>query len=353
MQNQNGEQVSDPHGLSTILNSFFTSVFTKEDTTNIPTPMQMCDEDVGTLTVTTEAFKKCLSTTKKNGAPGTDNVNQKVLSEIDDIVSIPICIIFNKSLHSGEVPTDWKLANVTPVLKKGSRLLVENYRPISLTSIICKILERLICNVIVAHLTEHNILNSSQHGFVPHRSCLTNLLEYLETVTALLDEGHSVDVFYLDFSKAFDRVPHQRLLAKLKAHGISGQLFDWIQSWLTDRKQRVVLNGAQSDWASVHSGVPQGSVLGPLLFIIYINDIDNAVDVCLLVKFADDTKGVQTVNNDFDRTKLQRALDNLFKWSSDWQMLFNFDKCHVLHFGIKNVHNDYFLNGHPLAHVGL
>ena len=203
------------------------------------------------------------------------------------------------------------------------------------------------------HLSDQNLLNSSQHGFVSHRSCLTNLLEYLETLTSLLDKGHNIDVFYLDFSKAFDRVPHMRLLAKLQAHGITGDIFNWIQSWLSDRKQRVVLNGSQSDWTPVPSGVPQGSVLGPLLFIIFINDIDTAVDVlhCCLLKFADDTKGLHKVDNDDDASKLQKDLDNLYKWSCDWQMLFNLEKCHVLHFGNTNSHYNYNINGHPLLHV--
>ncbi len=206
--------------------------------------------------------------------------------------------------------------------------------------------------MIVAHLSEHKVLNSSQHGFLSHRSCLTNLLEYLETVTSILDEGHNIDVFYLDFSKAFDRVPHQRLMAKVQAHGITG-VYNWIQSWLSGRKQRVVLNGSQSEWSSVPSGVPQGSVLGPLLFIIFINDIDMAVDAvhCCLLKFADDTKGLRKVNNEYDASKLQKDLDSLYKWSCDWQMLFNLDKCHILHLGNNNAHYDYYLNGYQLLHV--
>ena len=256
-------------------------------------------------------------------------------------------------MSSGEVPTDWKLAHVTPVFKKGSRTLAENYRPFSLTSIVCKILESIICEVVIIHLSDQKLLNSSQHGFMSHRSCLTNLLEYLETLTSLIDQGHNIDVFYLDFSKAFDRVPHQRLLAKLKAHGITGDIFNWIKSWLHDRKQRVVLNGSQSDWTAVPSGVPQGSVLGPLLFIIFINDIDNAVDVlyCSLLKFADDTKGIHKVNNNDDASKLQKDLDNLYHWSCEWQMLFNLDKCHILHLGNTNPHHTYNINGHPLKQV--
>ena len=332
LQNADDIQVSDSQGMCNILNGQFSSVFTNEDTTSIPVPQQMCTAEVESLLITEDMFKERLSKVKKNGAPGPDNVTKQVLSELQDAVALPLCIIFNKSLSTGEVPEDWKIANVTPVFKKGSRSLAKNYRPISLTSVVCKILESLICEVIITHLSEQKVLRSSQHGFVSHRSCLTNLLEYLETVTTLLDKGHNVDVFYLDFSKAFDRVPHQRLLAKLKSHGITGDIFNWIKAWLTDRKQRVVLNGSQSDWVPVPSGVPQGSVLGPLLFVIFINDIDSAVDAvhCVLLKFADDTKGLHKVNDANDAVRLLQNLNNLYQWASDWQMLFNLDKCSPL-----------------------
>lgn len=354
LKSEENIQVSDSQGMCNILNSFFSSVFTDEDTTNIPVPQKMCEANISpTFVVTEEMFKKKLSKIKKNGAPGPDKVTGRVLIELEDVVALPLCLIFNKSLSSGEVPEDWRIANVTSVFKKGNRSLAENYRPISLTSVVCKLLESLICEVIIEHLSEHQVLRSSQHGFVSHRSCLTNLLEYLETITALLDQGHNIDVFYLDFSKAFDRVPHQRLLAKLTAHGITGSIFNWIKAWLTGRRQRVVLNGAQSEWTPVPSGVPQGSVLGPLLFIVFINDIDTAVDVvhCCLIKFADDTKGLHKVDNDVDALNLQKSLDSLYKWSCDWQMLFNLDKCHVLHFGNSNPHNTYTINNHELLHV--
>ena len=353
LKNESGEQISDSQGMCNVLNSFFTSVFTEEDTANIPTLERMGETDVGSLIVSEEMFKARLSKIKQNGAPGPDKITPRILTELKDVVALPLCMIFNKSIHTGQVPSDWKIAHVTPVFKKGSRTLAENYRPISLTSIVCKILESFICEIIITHLSEHGLLNSSQHGFVSHRSCLTNLLEYLETLTALLDQGHNIDVFYLDFSKAFDRVPHQRLLVKLEAHGITGDILNWIKSWLSQRKQRVVLNGSQSDWSPVPSGVPQGSVLGPLLFIIFINDIDNAVDAvyCCLLKFADDTKGLHKVNSKSDADKLQNDLDNLYKWSCDWQMLFNLDKCHILHLGKNNPHHQYYINGHPMLNV--
>ena len=212
-------------------------------------------------------------------------------------------------------------------------------------------MEGLLKDALMKHLLQNNLLKASQHGFMQKKSCLTNLVEYLDTLTKLVDEGNSVDVIYLDFSKAFDKVPHARLIGKLAAVGVGGKVLAWIKAWLSGRKQRVVLNGHESDWLPVHSGVPQGSVLGPLLFLVFINDIDSALnlDLASIFKFADDTKVLRVVNNDEDRAGLQQDINNLFAWSQEWQMLFNGDKCKVIHFGRNNKCFNYTMGGYAPA----
>ena len=192
----------------------------------------------------------------------------------------------------------------------------------------------------VDFLVKHKLLNSFQHGFLKARSCLTNMLCFFEKITKWIDVGSPVDIIYLDFQKAFDKVPHQRLLLKLKAHGIGDSITDWIEQWLTDRRQRVVVDGEVSNWKSVLSGVPQGSVLGPILFLIYINDLDDSITSNVL-KFADDTKLFRKVNTDGDKQHLQNDLDRLVKWSEKWQMLFNFGKSKCLHTGNGNLNVNY------------
>jgi len=179
------------------------------------------------------------------------------------------------------------------------------------------------------HITKYNLIKESQHGFLKRRSCLTNLLEFLEIVTNYIDQGYPIDVIYLNFQKAFDKVPHKRLMMKINAMGITGDVFTWIEDWLNDRELRVVLLGSHSKWIKVESGAPQGSVLGPLLFLIYINDIDDSV-CAKFIKFADDMKVFSVVSTKNDIVRLQINLINLGKCSHDWLMLFNIDKCKVM-----------------------
>ena len=170
------------------------------------------------------------------------------------------------------MPQDWRNGNIPPIFKKGSKKEPGNYRPISLTSIPCKVMESIIKDQVVDHLVNNSLLNKSQNGFMKHKSCATNLLEFMEKITLESDNNIPMDIIYLDFSEAFDKVPKHRLIQKLKSHGIEGNVLSWINNWLTGRRQRVIINGEQSTWEPVLSGEPQGSVLGPLAFVIFIND---------------------------------------------------------------------------------
>ncbi len=186
--------------------------------------------------------KNKLHKLKMNKAPGVDSVGTRMLMELSEEIADVVAELFNKSLSTGDVPIDWKLANVTAVFKKGKKSS-PYYRPVSLTVNLCKIFESIMRDKIIEHLQIHELIKESQHGFVKRRSCLTNLLVFIEEISSYLDSGYPVDVIYLDFQKAFDKVPHRRLVLKLEAHGISGQVLKWIDNWLQGRKQRVVLGG--------------------------------------------------------------------------------------------------------------
>ena len=225
-----------------------------------------------------------------------------------------------------------------------------NYSPISLTSQICKVLESILRENIVNHLNTHTLLLQSQHGFTKGKSCLTNLLLFLEDITKEIDEGKPLDLIYLDFAKAFDKVPHQRLLHKIKSHGISGNAAAWIGEWLHDRKQGVVLNG--DIVKTTGRFIRCASRLGPWAdaFLIFVNDID-AVISSHIQKFANDCKVYRSVPTAKDIDILQQDINNLCQWSKDWQMVFNVKKCKVFHIRYNNAYHSYSMNGEELQSV--
>ena len=321
------------------LNEYFSSVFTREDISALPVPETKFEgresDYLGQIIITPNMVAKKIRDMKDNKSPGVDGIPPKLLLEIVEQISIPLATVFNMALEEGVVPLEWKEANIVPLFKKGSRSKSEKNRPVILSSVICKLLERLIKDHLVDFLVKNYLINPSQHGFLKARSCLTNILCFLEDVTKRVDEGSPVDIIYLDLKNAFDKVPHQRLLLKLKAHGIGNGMINWIEKWLIDRRQSVVVDGEVSNWKSVLSELPQGSVLGPILFLIYINYLDDDITSKVL-KFADDTKVFRKIKSDADRRQLQDDLNKLTEWSEKWQMLFNYGKCTCLHRGHGN-----------------
>ncbi|CAM5157187.1 unnamed protein product [Eretmochelys imbricata] len=262
-------------------------------------------------------------------------MHPRILKELTEAISEPLAIIFEKSWKMGDIPEDWKRANIMSIYKKGNKDNLGNYRPVSLTSAIGKIMEQIIKQSICKHLEDKKVINNSHHGFVKNKSCQTNLIAFFDRVTSLVDRGEAVDVVYLDFSKAFGTVSHNLLINKLGKYNLDGATTRWVHNCLENRSQKVVIRGSQSCWKSIMSGVPQGSVLGPVLFNIFINDLDNGIE-STLIKFADNTKLGWVASALEDRIKIQNDLDKLEKWSEVNRMKFIKDKCEVLNLGRNN-----------------
>jgi hypothetical protein len=218
--------------MTDILNNFFSSVFTKEDLTNLPTKNRETNTVLSDIEITTRGVMRKIDKLKKDSAPGPDDIHPRLLKELKHQVAGPLAKIYRKSLDSGIVPADWKKAKVVPIFKKGAKSDPGNYRPVSLTSVPCKILESLIKDAMMKHLETEKLIKDSQHGFMPGRSCTSNLTIFMNELTKAVDDGKAADVFYLDFAKAFDKVAHKRLIIKVEAKGIDGKISRWLEEWL-------------------------------------------------------------------------------------------------------------------------
>nr|VZI26708.1 unnamed protein product [Spirometra erinaceieuropaei] len=334
------------------VSQFFKSIFTSES----PFTPPEYDFDEGpkieSVSFDEATVRKEPMTLNESKSPGPDDIPPKLLKELAAELAKPLSMLFQASFEAGCLPADWKSARITPLHKGGSKAPANNYRPISLTSICCKLMEKIIKRELMRFLEQHNLLSDAQHGLRSGRSCVTNLLNCLERWTRSVDEGNALHVVYIDFKKAFDSVPHQRPLHKLSRTGVRGNLLKWIQSFLLDRCQTVHLGGQKSTEVAVESAVPQGSVLGPTLFIIYVNDCVSELD-CGVAMFVDDIKLWCVIRTADDEEHLQANLNRLQQWSKAWLLPFNEKKCNILRVGRARSpnHMAYCLNGIPLQEV--
>ena len=317
----------------------FSSVFTKENLDNLP-ELHKEFPDMPQITFSKEGIAKLLKNVKPDKASGPDKIPAKFLKEAADDLAKMYQHLFYQSYSTGSLPSTWTHALVCPIYKKGQKSLPENYRPVSLTAIPCKLFEHIIVSKTWEHLNRHKIITCKQHGFRTGMSCETQLIEALNDWTSILNKGQSqVDVIVLDFSKAFDMVPHERLLLKLERYGITGNTQRWIRGFLTTRSHEVVVSGTSSKIHPVTSGVPQGTVLGPLLFLLYINDIETSLSSTIRL-FADDSAIYREIRDDNDTTILQNDLSKLQQWADLWQMSFNIKKCKVLKITRRTKHKN-------------
>ena len=293
------------------------------------------------LEVNPEQVKKLLMKLNENKAMGPDGLHPKLLkylAENDNFVA-SLTGLLKRCIVEECIPEIWKTAVVIPIHKKGSVHLPENYRPVSLTCILCKLYETILREHILAFVLE--LITDKQHGFLRGKSCLSNLLETLDKANEYMAEGNCVDLLYFDFSKAFDTVSHYRLLVKLGTLGISPNVLNIIQNFLSNRTMKVKVGDAVSNAKPVTSGVPQGSVLGPILFLLFINDLPDKI-LSMIKIFADDVK---IIVNPFNLERTKMDLEELQTWESLWVLNFNVEKCKVLHIGKSNPVNPYtFLN---------
>ena len=349
-----GEAILDPYRKAEILREQFESVFTGPENSvpNLPNPAPRTDSPLDNIHITEEDIAKQIKKMPSSAAAGPDEIPSTLLKNCVDSMKIPLKRIWQQSFEEGHIPDILKTGIITPIYKGGDRTKPQNYRPISLTSHVTKIFEKIVREKITHYMTANDKFNDNQHGFRNGRSCVSQLLNHYNTILESLENETEIDVIYLDFAKAFDKVHHDTLLGKLQNIGITGKLHQWIKEFLRNRKQYVTVEGATSRASEVLSGVPQGTVLGPLLFLIYISDIDEGITDSVISCFADDTRVLKSIKEDNDRARLQNDLNLIYNWADNNKMKFNEKKFERINYlprrQYENTHNYTSQNGSPI-----
>lgn len=335
-----GKNLSTNHDIANGFKDYFQSIFratSKNDENNSSTMLTSHNLIIAQITDT--EYLCSVKKLKSSRTSGPDGIPQYIYKACSDLFRFPLCYIYNRILSTSIFPELWKCSKVTPILKTGDSSNIKNYRPISIISTPAKIFEQILYQRIFYHVKPY--LTDSQHGFISGRSTTTNLLSFSRNVADSLIRGKSIDVAYLDFAKAFDRLDHSVLLLKLDSFGFSSDLLKLMSSYLDQRKQYVVYKHATSTSYLATSGVPQGSNLGPLLFLIFINDITNFISFSKCLLYADDLKLFREISNLEDANLLQMDIDNCAKWSKLNNLPFNSSKCSIMTYSNKN---DYTLH---------
>lgn len=338
----NGTLTDDPVIKSKIFNDFFSSVFTTDDGIAPPLDSRVPPGvEISSIEFTPLSVYNSLKQLKSSTSSGPDGLPNILLKNCAEAFSVPLSHIFDISFKDGVLPQCWKSAHVIPVYKKGCAADPNNYRPISLTSTCCKVMERVLNREIVKYLLAHNLITTQQHGFIHKRSACTNLLESVYDWSVNLELRKKSDVIYFDFKKAFDSVTHDKLITKMQAYGFTGNLLHWLQQFLSDRSQIVKIDSSYSSPCRVSSGVIQGSVLGPTLFLLFINDIaDLFSDLDVTCKlFADDLKLYSKCDQN-GSDDLPVAIDRLCNWCTTWQLSIAINKCSVCSIRNANLYNN-------------
>ena len=318
-----GKTVSDSECMAESLQQQYLSVF---GGSTVEIPEVYPDGHLNIVDLQLSEIEDAIKGLNNNSSSGPDKVPVCLLKKCANSLSIPLWLIWRKSLALGHFPSALRKVIISPIHKGGSRGSPINYRPVAISSNISKIVEKIITNRLVDYFDSSNNFAPNQHGFRIKRSCLTALLDMQNLILNNLEKHQDVDIIYLDLSKAFDRVDHSKLLSKLVNAGVGGVLLHWIAEFLIGRHQRVAVNGKCSSSGVVTSGVPQGSVLGPLLFILFMKDIEDVVTHADLISFADDTKLISAVKNPVDRTAMQEDINAVQRWTEANNMKFNNDK---------------------------